>query len=109
MRLSQLRESGAIEQDVDMGIIIDRPHKRGETSDETGASTEGVAYIDVQKHRNGEERNIKVYFHPKTMRFSDHPEFETANHAPPSDPSEGMSRPQTAPNLLPIVKEDLPF
>lgn len=108
-KLSQLRESGAIEQDVDMGIIIDRPHKRGETSDETGASTEGVAYIDVQKHRNGEERNIKVYFHPKTMRFSDHPEFESANHAPPSDPSAGMSRPQTAPNLLPIVKEDLPF
>jgi len=70
-KLSQLRESGSIEQDVDMGISIDRPFKRGILMDENGISTEDVAFIDVQKHRNGPEKLIKIKFNGKVMKFLD--------------------------------------
>lgn len=70
-KLSQLRESGAIEQDVDMGIIIDRPFKRGQLTDEQNNSTEFNADLIVEKHRNGETRTIPLQFDPHTMRFYD--------------------------------------
>lgn len=70
-KLSQLRESGAIEQDVDMGMIIDRPFKRGQTTNENGESTEFEADLIVEKHRNGETRTINLEFEPSTMRFRD--------------------------------------
>lgn len=70
-KLSQLRESGAIEQDVDMGMIIDRPFKRGQTTNENNESTEFDADLIIEKHRNGETRTIPLEFHPTTMRFTD--------------------------------------
>lgn len=70
-KVSQLRESGSIEQDMDMGIVIDRPFKRGMHTNENGEGTERVGIIDVQKHRNGEEATIQVEFDPQTMRFID--------------------------------------
>lgn len=68
-KLSQLRESGAIEQDVDMGMIIDRPFKRGQTTNEQNESTEFEADLIIEKHRNGETRTIPLRFEPATMRF----------------------------------------
>jgi replicative DNA helicase len=70
-KLSQLRESGAIEQDVDLGIIIDRPWKRGEQTDESGASTENVADIIIEKFRNGETGTVRLHYDGPTMMFSD--------------------------------------
>lgn len=70
-KISQLRESGSIEQDMDMGIVIDRPFKRGLITKEDGSSTENQAFISIQKHRNGEEKDIEIEFNPKTMRFID--------------------------------------
>lgn len=70
-KVSQLRESGSIEQDMDMGIVIDRPYKRGLTAKEDGTSTINQAFISVQKHRNGEEKDIEIEFIPETMRFKD--------------------------------------
>lgn len=68
-KLSQLRESGSIEQDVDMGIIIDRPYARGVTQDENQVSMENVAFLDIQKHRNGETKTIPIGWDSKTMKF----------------------------------------
>ena len=84
-KLSQLRESGAIEQDVDMGMIIDRPFKRGQTTNENGDSTEFEADLIVEKHRNGETRTINLEFEPSTMRFRDknhskHTQWTAENH-----------------------------
>ena len=52
-QLSDLRESGAIEQDADMVIFIHRPEKYGLMEDENGNSLRGMAEIILAKHRNG--------------------------------------------------------
>lgn len=70
-KISQLRESGNLEQDMDTGMIIDRPYKRGEIINEHGEDTRNVGYLDIQKHRNGEERTIELYFDEKKMLFCD--------------------------------------
>lgn len=52
-QLSDLRESGAIEQDADMVLFIYRPEYYNLTEDESGQSTHGKAEIHIAKHRNG--------------------------------------------------------
>ena len=52
-QLSDLRESGAIEQDADMVLFIYRPEYYNITEDENGQSTLGKAEIHIAKHRNG--------------------------------------------------------
>jgi replicative DNA helicase len=52
-QLSDLRESGAIEQDADMVLFIYRPEYYNITEDEAGQSTHGKAEIHIAKHRNG--------------------------------------------------------
>lgn len=70
-KLSQLRESDSILAAASIGIIIDRPYKRGDLTNELGQSTENEAFIDIQKHRNGEERLCKIRFNPELMMFED--------------------------------------
>lgn len=70
-KISQLRESGNLEQDMDTGMIIDRPYKRGEVTDENGDDTKNKGYLDIQKHRNGEEASVELYFDDKKMLFCD--------------------------------------
>lgn len=52
-QLSDLRESGAIEQDADMVMFLYRPEYHGITADENGDSVEGLTYLSIAKHRNG--------------------------------------------------------
>lgn len=68
-KLSQLRESDAILSDAAMGIIIDRPFKRGETQDEKGDSTENKGAAIIEKFRNGITTTIDLDFDPETMMF----------------------------------------
>lgn len=56
--LSDLRESGAIEQDADIVMFIHRPEMIGITADEEGNSTIGLAEIIIAKHRNGQTGEI---------------------------------------------------
>ena len=51
--LSDLRESGAIEQDADMVLFIHRQEKFGIPAFEDGSSTKGIAEIILAKNRNG--------------------------------------------------------
>ena len=76
--LSDLRESGAIEQDADMVIFIHRPEKYGIT-DINGNSTAGLAEIIVAKHRNGRTDDINLRFRPEVIRFENYTEnrFDT--------------------------------
>jgi replicative DNA helicase len=76
-QLSDLRESGAIEQDADMVIFIHRPEKYGITEDEDGNSTRGLAEIIVAKHRNGPVADIKLKFREDMAKFSDIESFES--------------------------------
>jgi len=51
--LSDLRESGAIEQDADIVGFLFRPEYYGITEDAQGRSTEGIGHLIIAKHRNG--------------------------------------------------------
>lgn len=70
-KLSQLRESGSIEQDIDLGIIVDRPFKRGMQFDENGSPTDNQAFIHIEKFRNGETKIIEMEFVPTLMLFKE--------------------------------------
>jgi len=59
-QLSDLRESGAIEQDADMVMFIYRPEYYENFSNENGESTRGETHIKIAKHRNGSLENIKL-------------------------------------------------
>lgn len=68
-QLSDLRESGAIEQDADMVIFIHRPEKYGLLEDENGNSLRGLAEIILAKHRNGPIGDIFLRFKDEFAKF----------------------------------------
>lgn len=70
-QLSDLRESGAIEQDADMVMFLYRPEYYGITEDENNASTAGVGEVIIAKHRNGSLENVKLRFIGKYTKFTD--------------------------------------
>ena len=55
-QLSDLRESGSIEQDADMVMFLYRPEYYGITQDESGMPTQGTGEVIIAKHRNGSAR-----------------------------------------------------
>ena len=67
--LSDLRYSGAIEQDADIIMFLYRPEYYGITHDENGYTTEGLAELDFAKHRNGSIASIDLKFDAKTTNF----------------------------------------
>ena len=69
--LSDLRESGAIEQDADMVLFIYRPEYYNQNQDESGASLLGHAEISIAKHRNGALKDIPLRFISKYAKFTD--------------------------------------
>ncbi len=75
-QLSDLRESGAIEQDADMVLFIHRPEKYNITEFEDGSPTIGVAEIILAKHRNGPIGDVKLRFRDELARFTDLEDIE---------------------------------
>ena len=69
--LSDLRESGAIEQDADMVMFIYRAEYYKIEVDEDGNSTAGIAEICIAKHRNGALKDIPLRFIDKFAKFAD--------------------------------------
>jgi len=61
-QLSDLRESGAIEQDADKVLFIYRPEYYGISEDECGNSTQGIADILVEKNRTGPTGRFQLKF-----------------------------------------------
>ncbi len=70
-QLSDLRESGSIEQDADMVMFINRPEYYGITEDENGMPLNGVANIILAKHRNGAVGDVQLKFTSELAKFSD--------------------------------------
>ena len=68
-QLSDLRESGAIEQDADMVLFIHRPEYYKIYQDEAGHDLRGKAEIIIAKHRNGAVGNILLSFRGEYARF----------------------------------------
>jgi replicative DNA helicase len=74
--LSDLRESGAIEQDADIVSFIYRPEYYDLTQDADGNSTLGIGEIIIAKHRNGALKNVRLRFVPEFARFENLDEVE---------------------------------
>lgn len=73
-QLSDLRESGAIEQDADMVMFLYRPEYYGITANENGESNKGETYVKIAKHRNGslDTVRLKALLHiQKFVEYSD--------------------------------------
>ncbi len=77
--LSDLRDSGAIEQDADVVIFIHRPEMYKdlrEKAEAQGTSVDGLAEIHLAKHRNGPTGNFRLYFHKAFTRFDSYSDRE---------------------------------
>jgi replicative DNA helicase len=70
-QLSDLRESGAIEQDADMVMFIYRPEYHEIHNNENGESTKGETHIRIAKHRNGSLENLRLRAHLHIQRFEE--------------------------------------
>ena len=68
--LSDLRESGAIEQDADMVCFIHRPEYYKIYQDDRGNDLRGMAEIVIAKHRNGAVGEVLLRFKGEFTRFS---------------------------------------
>lgn len=113
-QLSDLRESGAIEQDADMVMFIYRPEYYQITEDEAGNSLKGISEIIVAKHRNGALENVPLRFVPEQAKFVDLDQNEFNNFSSDSNDSNGSSdEPRTvtmSSRMNEFVDgEDLPF
>lgn len=70
-RLSDLRESGSLEQDADVVMFIYREDKYRKHQESQDQNTGNIAEIIIGKHRNGPIGSVKLYFNPNTVTFSD--------------------------------------
>ena len=69
-QLSDLRESGSIEQDADVVMFLNRPEYYGMEKDaSTGESLEGIAEVIIGKQRNGPTGTVKLAFVKEYARF----------------------------------------
>jgi replicative DNA helicase len=93
-QLSDLRESGAIEQDADMVMFLYRPEYYGINNDEMGQTIEGETHIHIAKNRSGTTDTIKLRFIKEYQKFVDlEEEFGMGGFQPLNDnPQAGIRR-----------------
>ncbi|GGF21225.1 replicative DNA helicase [Hymenobacter cavernae] len=70
-QLSDLRESGSIEQDADMVVFLYRPEYYKITEDEMGNPTQGMGEVIIAKHRNGSLETVQLKFIGRFTKFAD--------------------------------------
>jgi replicative DNA helicase len=99
--LSDLRESGAIEQDADIVSFIYRPeyYKIDEWDDEERSPTQGQAEFIVAKHRNGGLDEIRLKFVGNLGKFENLDDFSSPFEALPSKMNLDETNPFITPNL----------
>jgi replicative DNA helicase len=68
-QLSDLRESGAIEQDADMVIFLYRPQYYKIETFEDGSPTDGIGQVIIAKHRNGSLEDVNLRFIGHLAKF----------------------------------------
>ena len=99
-QLSDLRESGAIEQDADMVLFVHRPEYYHIYQDEKGNDLHGMAQIIIAKHRKGATGDVLLTFRGEYTRFE--------------NPEDGFGHPSTLDSGGEIIgskmnSDDVPF
>ncbi len=82
-QLSDLRDSGSIEQDADLVMFLYRPEYYTGPTDKDGNSVEGKAELIISKQRSGPTGTLELYFHKSYTRF------DSVSRA--AEPSEDMT------------------
>lgn len=100
-QLSDLRESGSIEQDADVVIFLYRPEYYGITTTAEGQSTAGLAEVIIGKQRNGPVGSKMLYF------VKDYARFENLTVNDPQDSFAQVSSQQTTLSSLPNESLDV--
>ena len=108
-QLSDLRESGSIEQDADQVAFIYRPEYYDILEDEEGQSLKGIVEIIMAKNRHGSQDTIKLRWIGEYAKFSDleDPDFAAL-------PEDTFGDPMSNPNIITRSSkinddEDIPF
>ena len=83
--LSDLRESGAIEQDADIVTFIYRPEYYKIFEWDNGDDSRGQGELIIAKHRNGELKNVRLKFIGEFAKFSDLDYFEESSQTDNDD------------------------
>jgi replicative DNA helicase len=81
-QLSDLRESGAIEQDADMVMFLYRPEYYDITANEMGESNKGETHVRIAKHRNGQLDTIKLKALLHIQKFIEEDGTDSSSHLP---------------------------
>jgi replicative DNA helicase len=105
-QLSDLRESGSIEQDADIVSFIYRPEYYQILEDENGQSLKGVAEIIIAKHRHGALETIKLKFTDTFAKFGN---LEDPAFSGLGDPLAGQFMPSGITLKSRMSDEDIPF
>ena len=109
--LSDLRESGAIEQDADIVTFIYRPEYYGlvEWDDEDSTPCKGQAEFIIAKHRNGGLDRIRLRFNSELAQFTDLTEQEDLTHNSKINQPEDMKLPYSDNDVKDDSQENLKF
>ena len=110
-QLSDLRESGAIEQDADMVCFIHRPEYYKIYQDEKGNDLHGMAEIIIAKHRNGAVGDVLLRFRAEYARFQN-PDDDLIVPMPGEDKNSPVLRSKMNkggnPDYVPPAASDMP-
>ena len=102
-KLSDLRDSGAIEQDADVVLLLRRPC-RSKTA--RWHENELLAIVDVAKHRNGETGEVDLNFYKEATRFGDRPQNQRDVASTDAETAEANAA--TSEEVLEPVPEEFP-
>lgn len=114
-QLSDLRESGSIEQDADVVMFLSRPEMFGKETFEDGSSTKNIVEIVIGKQRNGPIGDIRLLFMKNYGRFQSTANvYISAGHEPglTEEPQMGVpepAEPRNIPSASFINQDDAPF
>ena len=85
-QLSDLRESGAIEQDADMVLFVHRPEYYHIYQDDNGRDLHGMAQIIIAKHRKGATGDVLLTFRGEFTRFENPEDGRLSRRSSNSNP-----------------------
>lgn len=108
-QLSDLRESGAIEQDADMVIFVHRPEYYHIYDDGKGHDLHGMAQIIIAKHRKGKTDDVLLTFRGEYTRFENPGDGKLLNNSQSPNEGEILGSKINGTNVPPMGDDYTPF